>query len=235
MGEFECEGKIKFGPLPWDTSERLAQFSGNWLQYAPGENAIVARTPHPIGCPGIAAIPCELMSMVGSIAPELRSAMPGGTMYLRENGGDVLKLVVEKGELRVQWPCPDYSRPVQVAPEAVMDEISPKAARVTGWARFAGSCARAAELQAFVRRFDGLYPEGDLPSECEQNLVYVKFKDVNVGPKELIGKLQQLAENPESLQAEFEVASGEPESAAKQFRVQIREGRVWTTRPALWK
>ncbi len=49
-GEQDCEGSIKFGNLPWDINERLAQFMGNWLEFSSQENALVVRKAEPIGC-----------------------------------------------------------------------------------------------------------------------------------------------------------------------------------------
>lgn len=235
QGELVCEGKIRFGPLPWETSERLAQFSGNWLQYAPEENALVVRKPLPSSCPAFTAVPCELISLIYSIPAELRDSMPGGCLYIKDGRGDVVRIVVERGDVRVQWPREDYARPVSIPVDAALKGLDPKAARVKGWARFAGACERAGDLQKFVERFGGLYPEGDLPSECEQNLVYVRFKDVNIGPKELIAKLQELAESQESLQAELDVSSFAPDSAQGSFRLRIRDGQVSAMRPSAWK
>jgi len=235
QGELACEGKIRFGPVPWETSELLAQFSGNWLQYAPGENAIVVRQPQTIGCPAFTAVPCELISLIYSIPLELREAMPGGRLYIRDRQGDVVRVVVERGEIRVQWPHKDYASAVSVPADSVLKGLNPKTTCVRGWARFAGACERASELRQFVEEFEGLYPEGDIPSECEQNIVYVRFKDVNIGPEELITKLKELAESAESLQAQLDVSSFEPGSAQGGFRIQILDGQVSALRPSFWK
>ncbi len=226
QGDLQCDGQIRFGPIPWETSEKLAQFAGNWLQYAPGENAVVVRQPQPIGCPAFTAVPCELLSLMYSIPPDLREFMPGGCLHIRDRRGEVLRIVVERGELRVQWPNTDNTQAVIVPVEAALKELNPKTARVTGWARFAGACEKAGELRTFVEQFEGLYPEGDLPSECEQNLVYVKFKSVNVGPGELIAKLQQLSESQESLQADLNVTSFAADSPSAGVRINIRDGQV---------
>ena len=223
--ELECDGQIRFGPLPWETSERLAQFGGNWLQYAPGENAVLVRQPQPIGCPAFTAVPCELLSMMHAIPPELREFIPGGCLHVRDSRGEVLRIVVERGEIRVQWPARE-DKPVPVTADVVLHQLDPKTARVDGWARFAGACERAAELKTFVEQFEGLYPEGDLPSECEQNLVYVKFRGVNVGPSELIDKLRQLSESQESLQGELEITSFAPGSRQPAVRIIIRDGQL---------
>ena len=161
--------------------------------------------------------------------------MPGGCLYIKDRHGDVVRIAVDRGDVRIQWPREDYARPVSIPADAVLKGLNPKTARVKGWARFAAACERADELHKFVERFGGLYPEGDLPSECEQNLVYVRFRNVNIGPKELIVKLQELAESQESLQAELDVSSFENDSTQGNFRIQIRDGQVLAMRPSLWK
>jgi hypothetical protein len=235
QGDLECEGRVKLSPLPWETSERLAQFSGNWLEFAPGENSIVVKEPQPAGCPAFTAVPCELISLIHSIPAELRGSIPGGALYIRNDKGEVLRLVVEGAEIRLQWPQKNYSNPIPVSPESVLNQqMNARNASVNGWARFAGSCDRANELQSFVDQFGGMYPEGDIPSECEQNLVFVRFKDVKIGPKDLVEKLRLLAESPESLQAELFVSSTQA-GDKWDFRVQIRDGQIWTARPSAWK
>ncbi len=234
QGGLECEGKVRFGPLPWELSERLTQFSGNWLAYAPEENAIIVRHAQLEGCPALFAVPCELISLIDSIPSEQRDAMPGGTLLVRDRQGRVVRLTVERGEVRIQWPHMDYTEPIPVPPESVMNSLNPGAARIRGWARFAGLPDRAAELRSFADRFGGLYPEGDLPSECEQNLVFVRFKDANMEPQELLAKLQELADPPGSLEADLEVRSLMRGSPDQDFWIRIHQGRVETLRPALW-
>jgi hypothetical protein len=233
--EIECEGRIRCGSLPWEVSERLAQLSGNWLEFSPEESAIVVRHVQPVGCPAMSGVPCELISILDSIPSDHREKMPGGTLFVRDRNGQVLRLLVRGGELLIQWPHLDFEHSRPEAPEAVMDGINPREARVRGWARFAGSPERAAELAAFVDRFEGLYPEGDMPSECEQNLVSVRFQDVNVGPRELISKLEALAETRESLEAELDVGSFAPGALDHSFRIRIEKGKVHALRPSLWR
>jgi hypothetical protein len=233
--EIECEGRIRCGSLPWEVSERLAQLSGNWLEFSPEESAIVVRHVQPVGCPAMSGVPCELISILDSIPSDHREKMPGGTLFVRDRNGQVLRLLVKGGELLIQWPHLDFEHSRPEAPEAVMDGINPREARVRGWARFAGSPERAAELAAFVDRFEGLYPEGDMPSECEQNLVSVRFQDVNVGPRELISKLEALAETRESLEAELDVGSFAPGALDHSFRIRIEKGKVHALRPSLWR
>jgi hypothetical protein len=234
QGDLSCEGLIRFGPLPWDTTEQLAQFPGNWLRYAPGENAIIAKSPQPALCPAFTAVACELISMMNSIPEEQRASMPGGSLYIRGNEGDVLRILVERGEVRLQWPHRNYAQPVSVTPDSVLQSLDPGKTTVRGWARFAGSCERASELEEFVNRFGGLYPEGELPSECQQNLVFVRFKDVRIGIPELLDKLRQLSETQDSLQAELDVWPTGEESARRVFRILIRDGEISTLRPSLW-
>jgi hypothetical protein len=234
-GEQECEGNIKFGPLPWELSEKLAQFVGNWLEYASDENALVVRKAEPIGCPAISGVPCEIINMIDSLPPEHRQAMPGGVFYVKDSGGQSMRVVVEKGEVRIQWPYQDFSRLVSVPPESVLSSMNPGEARIKGWARFAGAPSRAAEIQSFVNRFEGLFPEGDLPSEGEQSIAYVKLKSASIAPDDFVERLRSLADPPESLQAELEVKSYAPRAEGRDFRIYIRNGRIETFRPSIWK
>jgi hypothetical protein len=170
-----------------------------------------------------------------SIPLDLRDSMPGGTLYVKDRSGQLLRLLVTRGEVRIQWPHLDYSRPTATDFESALASLNPREACVRGWARFAGSPERATELQAFVDQFEGLYPEGDIPSECEQNLVFLQFKGVNVGPSELVAKLVELAHPSESLQAEMDVSSFAPGSLDRCFRIRIADGRVGVLRPSLWQ
>jgi hypothetical protein len=234
-GEQDCEGSIKFGPLPWELSEKLAQFIGNWLQYSAAENALVVGKTEPIGCPAISGVPCEIINMIDSLPPAHRQAMPGGVFYVKDRGGQIMRVVVEKGEVRIQWPSSDYSQPVPVPPESAMNSMDPGEARIKGWARFAGARARTAEIEAFVGRFQGIFPEGDLPSEGEQNIAFVNFKNVCAAPAELAEQLRNLADPPESLQAELDVRSYLPRPADRDFRICFRNGKLETVRPSIWK
>jgi len=234
-GDLECEGQVRLGDLPWEVSERLAQFSGNWLEFTPQENTIVVRKSLPVGCPASTAVSCELITMLESLTPDLRRAMPGGEIFVRAQGGRVMRFAVEKGEIHIQWPGQDYSRATRVAPESLLTSLGAGEARITGWARFAGAGSRAAEIEAFVEQFGGLYPEGDIPSECEQNIAYVPFKSVRVDADELLSRLQRLAAPIESLQAELDVACAAPRSEDREFRILIRNGRVEALRPSLWQ
>ena len=102
--EVVCEGKVGVGSLPWEVSERLAQFAGNWLVYAPEEDAIIVRHVPPVICPATTALACELITMLDSIPAEYREGMPGGDLCISERGGLIMRLAVREGEVRVQWP-----------------------------------------------------------------------------------------------------------------------------------
>jgi hypothetical protein len=74
-----------------------------------------------------------------------------------------------------------------------------------------------------------------MPSECKQNLVSVRFRDVNVGPRELVYKMETLAETRESLEAELDVSSFAPGALDRNFRIKIEKGRIHALRPSLWR
>ena len=232
-GDLECEGSVRLGPLPWDVSERLAAFSGNWLEFSAADNTIKVRKSVPIGCPATTAVSCELITMLECLPAEAREAIPGGEIFVRGPGGRIMRFAVQDGEIHIQWPSEDYSKPISVPPEMVLNTLGASQARINGWARFAGS--RTSDIRRFTERFGGLYPEGDMPSECVQNVAYVPFKNVSVDPEELISRLRQLAEPPESLQAEIDVTSSAPKSEDRDFRILVRNGEVTALRPTLWK
>jgi len=233
QGLSECQGEIRFGSLPWEISERLAQFRGNWLEFIPEANAIIFRRVQPVGCPALTGVPCELISLIDSLPAEFRDSLPGSELSLKDNTDRVLRLVVKHGEVRIKWPRESCFQNAPVSYESDIKRIDLTKARVKGWARFAGSSARSGELRAFVERFGGLYPEEDMPSECEQNVVYVRFKGSNIEPQVLIGQLQELADPLESLQADLEVGSPGQDSDDRDFRIQIVDGRIVTSRPIL--
>ncbi len=233
-GEMQCKGKIKVGPIPWELSESLAQFPGNWLAYDPAESAIVARRGRPGPCPALSGVPCELLTLIASIPQKQRDSMPGGALYMKDERGQEVRLTVQHGEVRIQWPHPDYARARPVPAESALQEAAAPGARLRGWARFAGAPARAAELRQFAERFAGLYPAEDIPSECPSDVVYVEFRDVETAPGELVAAMQELAEPRESLQAEIEIRIPAQGTPGRELRVCIRDGHLEVVRPALW-
>lgn len=232
--ELECEGKIRFGALPKEISDRLARFNGHWLEFAPEDNAAVVRHVQPVGCPALTAVPCEMIWLLDALTPAQRAAMPGGVLYLKDHAGKILRVLVTGGEVRIQWPQEDYSRATPVAPEAALGAVDSRVARVNGWIRFRGAPSAMKQLEDFVDHFEGLYPEGDMPSECDGSWVRADLKDVNVGPAELVATLRKLANPADSLEGELDVGSFTADSVEGDFRLVLRQGQMQAVRPALW-
>jgi hypothetical protein len=235
QGKPECNGRVEVGLLPEGVVARLAQFPGNWLEFAPEESAIVVRHVQPGGCPAISAVPCELISMIDCIPGEQRQAMPGGELFVKDAAGQTLRLLVEQGDVRIQWPCPDYAKAVAVPAATLIEGLNPRAARVNGWARFRGAPGSTDSLQAFVDAFEGLYPEGDMLMCPGTDGIEVALTNVNVGPGELMTRLQELADPLESLEAELDVSSFAADATDENFRILIRHGRAQALRPSLWR
>jgi len=63
----------------------------------------------------------------------------------------------------------------------------------------------------------------------------VQFHDVNVGPCELLAKLQELADPLASLEAELDISSFAPGSSDANFRILVRHGQTQALRPSLWR
>ena len=231
----DCDGRIEIGPLPESVFGKLMRLRGNWLEYIPEENAIVVRHVEPSACPAISAVPCELIALMDCIPSAHRVAIPGGEFRVKDADGRILRLVVERGDIRVQWPSPDYSRAVAVPTATLMEGLNPRAARIRGRARFRGVADSAARLQAFVDAFEGLYPEGHLQICTAGGGMEVEFHDVNVGPCELLARLQELADPLESLEAELDIGSFDHSSPDACFRILVRDGRTQALRPSLWR
>ncbi len=228
----ECHGQIRLGSLPWEVSERLAQWRGNWLEFLPEVNSIVFRQAEPPGCPALTGIPCELITLIDSLPPELRESVPGGELSLKDSGDRLLRLEVIKGEVHIRWP---HAACYQAAPVSLgegAETIGSGKARVNGWIRFAGSSAKAGDIRALVDRFGGLYPEEDMPSECEQNMAYIRFRNRILDLQELVAVITGLADPKESLQAELEA---DRLDADQNVRIQIVDGSIEATSPALRK
>lgn len=235
-GELDCVGRIQLGDLPDSTRERLAGIQGNWLEYSRTDNTIVVRHAQPAGCPALSGVTCELMAMMDLLPHQAREAMPGGVLYLNDrHGGIVLRIMIQKGEVRVQWPHPDYAKAFVVPADQMMSEVLAPEARIRGWARFAGTSDEVRRLQECLDRFEGLYDEGDLSPVVTGRTVFVEFIDVNMGPKELVAKLKEISLPPQSLEAELDVGSFVPDSKTHDFRVRIRHGIVEAFRPSLWE
>jgi len=234
QGPMECDGKIEFGPLPWEVSERLAAYRCTWLEFVPGENALIVRRQLPAGCPAVTGVPCEVITLMDVMPADLRAKVPGGSIRIRDCDGRLMRLVVEAGEVRIQWPGADYSKAAGIPLEELLGVEGSGTLRVSGWARFAGSRSRSSEIEAFVGRFGGIFPEGDLPSEGRQAIANVRLRDVDMNPRELVDLLRAFADPAESLAAELDFRSAVRDAAEHRFRIVARDGRIEALRPALW-
>lgn len=232
---YECSGEIVVGALAAETRERLAELGGEWLEYDPRSGKVVVRHVQPGGTPALSAIPAELIAIFESMDTEERERMAGGTLLVRDRTGVVLRLVVEAGEIRIQWPREDWTHAVEVPLEEALAAIEAVSARVTGAVRFNAPPGARAKLVEFVESFEGLYPDGDLRLDREGSQVEVEFRGINVGPEELLGKLSELAEPRQSLAGELEIGSFVPNALERDFRLSLSEGRVTAERPALWR
>lgn len=225
--ERECDGIIRFGSLPWEIGERLAAMTGSWLRYSTTENAIVVKSEVPSPCPAMTGVSCELISFMDIVPDEYRRAMPGGTLMIRDRAGAVLRLVVEKGEVRIQWPRPGYGEAIRGSMESLTHEFDPLAARVRGWARFRAAEGKKGAVEAFVGRVGGLFPEEELPSEGRPETAHLELKDSQLDPSRLVDEVLNLAE-PGSVEADLTVRQADREA-----RIEIRGGRVQVLRPTI--
>jgi hypothetical protein len=233
--ELECEGRVRLGPIGADTERRLTGFGGEWLEYSPDEGVLVVRHIQPGGSPAQSAVPAELIAILDSIPPAERDAMPGGTLVVKDRSGVVMRLVVERGEIRVQWPREDWDHAVAVEIDAALRGADPFSARVSGKARFRGPEAKAAAVVDFVEAFEGLYPEGEVLLLAGADAHEITFRSANVGPAQLLAHLRDAADPIDSLEADLDVGSFAPHSIDRDFRLSIRAGKVQALRPALWR
>ena len=233
--ELDCSGRIDLGALSPATAERLELLGGEWLEYSPEERALVVCHVQPGGAPTLSALPAELIAFLDVLAPEEREALPGGTLVVRDRAGSVLRLVVAGGEIRLQWPREDWSQAEAVDFGALLAQLDPASARISGRIRLAARPGAEDRLVELVGRFEGLYPEGDLSVERQGETLRVELRDVNVGPEQLLAKLRQLAEPPESLEGELEVGSFVAHALERDFRLTLERARTRAVRPALWR
>ena len=179
--------------------------------------------------------PASSITYLDALAPDRREEAPGGTLLIRDPGGRLLRLVLARGEVRIQWAHEDFTHPVSVPVEKALAGIDPVRARVAGVASFGGGPDQAAKLEAFVHGFEGLYPEGDVEVETGEGRVRARFRGVNVGPRELLGVLRSLADPPASLEADLEVTSFSPGEVDGDLRIRVQRGEAQAERPSLWR
>jgi len=232
--ELDCTGEIGLGPLSPETVERLERLGGEWLELGPEQQALVVCHVQPGGTPTLSAVPAELIAFVDALAPAERDAMPGGTLVIRDRTGIVVRLVVTHGQIHVQWPREDWSQAETVDLEAALAETASASARVSGHLSLRAPKGSGDRLVEFVGRFEGLYPEGDLEVEREEDVLHLVLHDVNVGPRQLLKTLGELADPPESLAGELEVGSFVDHALDRDFRLTLEKGVARATRPSLW-
>jgi hypothetical protein len=232
---FECEGEVALGELGTASRSRLAELAGDWLEFEPRSGRIVVRHVQPGGAPALSAVPAELMAMLDALEPGERERLRGGTFVVRDRDGVLLRLLVEPGEVRIQWPREDWSHAVEIPLAEALASVEPVSARVSGKLRFRAQPGARSRLVEFVERFEGLYPDGDLQLDREGARVAVELAGLNVGPAELLAKLRELADPVDSLEGELVVGSFSPHALEREFRLRLAGGAARAERPSLWR
>ena len=233
--EFECVGKVRLGRVCQATASRLARLGGEWLEFSPEEEAVVVRHVQPGGSPAPSAVPSELIAILEMLSPGERESMVGGTFLVRDRAGLLMRIVVEVGEVRVQWPREDWQQATPVEVDAALGSADPFSARVSGSVRFAAPPGAEGRLAELIDRFEGLYPAGTVEVAREGRDVRAELRAVNVGPRELLGRLRELADPTGSLDADLEVGSFVSHGGDRDFRLTVRAGEARAVRPSLWR
>lgn len=233
--EFECVGRVELGALSAQTESRLLRLGGEWLEFSPEERAVVVRHVQPDGTPAVTAVPSELIAIIDALLPAERDALPGGTIVMREPGGATLRLVVERGDIRIQWPSEDWTHAVPVEVDQMLRTVDPFHARVSGKLSFTGAKGADARLVDLVDGFEGLYPADDLDVVAEGSTVRATLRGVNVGPSHLLGWLRELAQPVESLEADLDIGAFGHHAQGSGFRLTVRGGVATAVRPLLWR
>lgn len=233
--EFECIGWVRLGALSTASAQELARIGGEWLEYSPEEGAVVVRHVQPGGPPAPSAVPAELIAVLDALQPAEREAIPGGAIVVRDRTGLLLRVAVEGGEIRIQWPREDWSHAVQVAVDEVLRAADPFSSRISGTAQLAAAPGAETRLASFVEGFEGLYPTGDFEATREGGTVCLTLREVNVGPAQLLTRLHELADPTDSLEADLEIGSFVHHDADLDFRLTVRAGVAKAVRPALWR
>jgi hypothetical protein len=234
LRELECRGRVQLAAVPAESARRLAAFAGEWLEYSMEENAIVVRHVQPGGSPALAAVPAELIAMLDLLPGAARGASPGGTLVVRDRAQLALRLNVEAGEIRVQWPREDWAHAEPVGLDEMFRHVEGVSARLSGTIELTAPAGAEQKLTAFLEGYEGLYPEGDFEVRRFGDRLRAELRGFNVGPEELVATLRQLAQPAASLAAELEVGSFAAQAFEKDFRLEIRAGQVRVVRPALW-
>jgi len=116
----------------------------------------------------------------------------------------------------------------------MLADADPFTARISGRVRLSAPRGARDRLSEFVSGFEGLYPEGDLRVERQEDTIEVELRDVNVGPEQLLETLRRLADPAESLEGELEVGSFVEHAMDRDFRVTLKNGVARAVQPSLW-
>ncbi len=232
--ELDCTGEVRLGTLSPSTLELLSTLGGEWLELGPKGRKLLPCHVQPGGTPTLAALPAELIAFLDAMTPEEREALPGGTLVVRDRAGSVVRLVVARGEIHVQWPREDWTQAEPVDLESILAEMDAASARISGRVSFDAEAGAEDRVVEFVGRFEGLYPEGDLLVERHGRTLSAELTDVNVGPGQLLATLRRLAQPPESLEGELEVGSFLAHAQDRDFRLTLERGTARAFRPSLW-
>lgn len=231
----ECSGEIDLGEVGAESRKRLSGFTGEWLEFDGASGRIVVRHVQPGGTPALSAVPAELIALLEALAPGERERVRGGAFVVRDRAGVLLRLVVEPGAVRVEWPKEDWSHAYPVPLAEALALVEPVSARVSGTLRFGAAPGARTQLVDFIESFEGLYPDSDLRLEREGATVRVELEGVCVGPQELLDKLHELADPPASLEGDLRVGSFASHAPDRDYRLQLRGGVARAERPALWR
>jgi len=234
LRELECRGKIRLAGIAAETQRRLAAFHGEWLEYSAEENAIVVRHVQPGGSPALAAVPAELIAMLDLLPGAARETSPGGTLVVRDRAVLALRLQVENGEIRIQWPHEDWAHAQPVGLDEMFRHVEGVSARLSGVVELNAPEGTEERISRFLEGFEGLYPEGEADVRRFGERLRLEMRGFNVGPEELVALLREVATPPSSLAAELEVGSFAAQAFEKDFRLEIRAGEARALRPALW-
>jgi len=232
---YECAGEVRVGELGSTTRDRLLELGGEWLELDARLGRIVVRHVQPGGAPALSAVPAELIAILEAMTPDERERVGGGTLEVRDRTGVVMRLVVDAGEIRVQWPREDWEHAIEVPLDEALETVDPVSARISGRLRFTAAPGARAAIVDLIEGFEGLYPGGDLRLERDGDEVRVELRGINVDPEELLALLRRLAVPPASLDGELEVGSFVENAVERDFRLRLAAGRVAAARPKLWR
>lgn len=238
--ELGCQGRIVLGDLPESAKQRLADLTGEWLEFDPPSGAIVVRLCQPSTSPCLATIAGELMRMLAELSAEEQANVPGGELYVHtEKKGELVRLRVGPGGvLEVRWARPDYVHARRAPYTGRESLVEAEVQRLNGCVSLlAAEPAKAArELEELALNYEGLYPGGDCSAVTDERLgkVQLQLREMNLDVHLLIARLEQLAV-PGSLFGYIEVSSFAADDPEQCARFVFEDAKVWVERPVLWE